>query len=508
MSIFPRDRRSDDVALDDLTRTRTWGELDERARRIARLFRDRFGLRPDDHVACLLGNGIEGIELVLGAMLAGVWHTPVNHHLTAEEITYILDDSGARALVTDPAHEATARTAATRLARPPEILVAGRELDRALAAVSSEPLPADGTPGATMIYTSGTTGRPKGVKRARAATVAEAFDAVRTGGAALGLDGRGPHLVTGPLYHAAPLLFAVYDLVAGAPVIVMPRWDPRRALELIESRKIRHTHLVPTMFVRLLRLPAEERAAFDPRSLSLVLHGAAPISREVKRAMIEWWGPVLVEYWGATESGVCTLAGSAEWLERPGTVGKPTASFEVFACDDAGRALPSGEIGTLCVRHKRLDRPFEYHLAPEKTADAYVAGGAFGIGDVGFVDADGFIYLSDRSAHTIISGGVNIYPAEVEAVLHAHPAVGDVAVFGIPDEEWGEHVKAAVELVPGVAPSRELEGELLAFARERLAHYKVPRSVDFEARLPRHDTGKLFVRALRDRYWRGRERRI
>jgi long-chain acyl-CoA synthetase len=508
MQILRADRRADDLALDDLDRTRTWGELDERARRIARLFRDGFGLAPNDHVASLIGNRVEGVELVLGAMLAGVWLTPINHHLTPAEVAYIVEDSTARVLVTDAEHEATARAAVAGLARPPTILVAGDDLDRALNAVSAEPLPEDGLPGATMIYTSGTTGKPKGVKRARAATVREAFDGAKAGGAPLGLDGSGPHLVTGPLYHAAPLLFAIYDLIAGAPVIVMPRWDAAQALELIGARSIRHTHFVPTMFVRLLRLPAEARSAFDGGDLSLVLHGAAPIARETKHEMIEWWGRVLVEYWGATESGVCTLATSEEWLKHPGTVGRATASFEVFARGDDGRRLAPGEIGTLCIRHKRFERPFEYHRAAEKTAEAYVAGPAFGIGDLGYVDEAGFVFLSDRKAHTIISGGVNIYPAEIESVLHGHPAVGDVAVFGVPDDEWGEQVKAAVELRPGYVASDELEAELLAFARERLAKYKAPRSVDFEASLPRHDTGKLYTRVLRDRYWKGRERSI
>jgi long-chain acyl-CoA synthetase len=328
------------------------------------------------------------------------------------------------------------------------------------------------------------------------------------GGRTLGLDGSGPHLVTGPLYHAAPLLFAVYDLIAGAPMVVMQRWDAARTLEMIERQRIAHTHLVPTMFVRLLRLDESVRAAFDPTSLTLVLHGAAPIARHVKEQMIAWWGEVLVEYWGATESGVCTLVGSREWLERPGTVGRPTPSYEVFAVDDAGRRLGTGERGALYARHKVVERPFEYHRAEGKTAESYLDETAFTFGDVGYVDADGYVYLSDRKSHTIICGGVNIYPAEIEDVLHRHPAVADVAVFGVPDEEWGEQVKAAVELADGYAASPALAAEILAFAREHLAGYKVPRSIDFEDALPRHTTGKLYTRLLRDRYWQGKERSI
>jgi long-chain acyl-CoA synthetase len=500
--------RPSDIALDDLERRLTWRELDDRVRRVARLLRDDLGLAPEDHAALLMGNRVEAVELVIGAMLAGVWLTPINHHLTAEEIAYIIEDSGAHVVFTDAEHEAVARAAIGPSSEPPEILVAGASLERAIASASDEPLPDDGPPGATMIYTSGTTGRPKGVKRARAATVREALSAAVAAGLTLGLDGSGPHLVTGPLYHAAPLLFAVYDMFAGAPVVLMPRWDPHRTLDLIEERGIRHTHLVPTMFVRLLRLPEAVRTAFDPSSLSVVLHGAAPITAEVKRAMIDWWGPVLVEYWGATESGVATLVGSADWLAHPGTVGRATASFEVFAADDAGKRLAPGDVGTLYLRHKKLSKPFEYHLACAKTGEAYLDGGAFTIGDIGRVDADGYVYLADRKSHTIISGGVNIYPAEVEEMLQRHPAVADVAVFGIPDDEWGEQVKAAVELAEGWTASPALAEELIAFARAHLAGYKAPRSIDFEARLPRYPTGKLHTRLLRDPYWKGRERRI
>jgi len=500
--------RPNETALDDLTRCYTWREVDDRARRIARFLRDDLGLAPDDHAAVLMANRVEAVELVLGAMLAGVWLTPINHHLTAEEVAYIVEDSGARVVFTDLDHENVARAAIVPGAEAPEVLVAGTSLEKSLASASDEPLADDGPPGATMIYTSGTTGRPKGVKRARSATVGEAFSSAAAAGAMLGLDGSGPHLVTGPLYHAAPLLFAVYDMIAGAPLVVMPRWDARQALDLIEQHGVRHTHLVPTMFVRLLRLPEDVRAAFDPGSLSVVLHGAAPIAADVKRAMIDWWGPVLVEYWGATESGVATLVASEEWLAHPGTVGKPTATFEVFAADEAGVRLPPDEVGTLYLRHRRLAKPFEYHLACAKTGEAYIEGSAFTIGDIGRVDVEGYVYLADRKSHTIISGGVNIYPSEVEEVLQRHPAIADAAVFGIPDDEWGEQVKAAVELADGWSASPALEEELIGFARTHLAAYKVPRSIDFEARLPRHPTGKLYTRLLREPYWKGRERSI
>ena len=327
-------------------------------------------------------------------------------------------------------------------------------------------------------------------------------------GANLGLDGSGPHLITGPMYHAAPLLFAIYDQANGAPIVIMPRWDDALALELLRRYEIAHTHLVPTMFVRLLRLSEGVRRDFRAPHLSLVLHGAAPVSVEVKRRMIEWWGPLLVEYWGASEGGVNTLVDSETWLARPGTVGRALPAFEVFAVDDRGQKLPPGEVGALYCRHRAHPNVFEYHGAPEKTAQAYLEPGVFTIGDLGRVDADGFVYLSDRQSHTIISGGVNIYPAEIENVLSEHVAVADVGVFGIPDEEWGERVLAAVELVEGYAPSPALEAEILAFGRKRLAGYKVPRRIDFHRALPRHPTGKLQIRRLKEPYWEGRDRRI
>lgn len=489
----------DDLALDDLDRTRTWAELVDRAHRLGHLLRDELGVGPGEHVSMLMGNRVEFPELVLASLLAGVWITPINWHLTAEEVAYILDDSGSRALFADPRHEAVARAATTL-----PVLVAGDELDRAVAGAADAPLALDGPAGGTMMYTSGTTGRPKGVKRRRTADVGSTLRGLGDGPTPLGLDGSGPHLVTGPLYHSAPGGFAQIDLHHGAPLVLMQRWDEAATLRLVDERAIRTSHLVPTMFVRLLRLPDDVRAAFDGSSLVTVLHGAAPIAPQVKARMIEWWGPVLLEYWGSTEGGVFTLVTSQEWLEHPGTVGRALPSYEVFAVDDDGNRLPPGEVGTLYTRNLLTPEVFEYHNAPDKTAGAHLAPGTFTMGDVGRVDEAGFVYLSDRSANMIISGGVNIYPAEIEAVLHDHPAVADVAVFGVPDDEWGEQVKAAVQLRPGHEPSDALAAEIIAHAREHLAGYKVPRSIDWEDELPRHPTGKLYTRLLRDRYWQGR----
>jgi long-chain acyl-CoA synthetase len=303
-------------------------------------------------------------------------------------------------------------------------------------------------------------------------------------------------------------MFAVYDNANGAPILIMPRWDERDALATIMEREVAHTHLVPTMFVRLLRLPDDERAAFDAPALDVVLHGAAPVAVATKRAMIEWWGEILLEYWGATEGGVNTLVDSRSWLSHPGSVGRALPAFEIFAVDTDGNRLESGKTGDLYCRHRSMPRVFEYHCDPEKTEGAYLEPGVFTIGDIGMVDDEGWVYLADRKSSMIISGGVNIYPVEIEQVIGEHPAVADVGVFGIPDAEWGESVKAAVEVKAGIVAGRELEADILRFARERLAGYKVPRSIDFEDALPRHDSGKLYIRHLREKYWRGRERRI
>jgi len=492
----------DAIAVDDTHRSRSRAELVDRSFRVAHHLRDH-GCEPDDRVAILMGNRVEYVELVLGAVLAGVWITPVNWHLGPQEIAYILADSGAKLVFSDERFGSIARTAGA-----PEVLLAGADLDAALAAASDQPIDLDGPAGGSMIYTSGTTGHPKGVKRARAASAGAALSQMCQLGRNVGLDGSGTHLITGPMYHAAPLMFAIYDQANGASILIMPRWDEQRALELIDQHQVRHTHLVPTMFVRLLRCSESARKRFSGASLDLVLHGAAPVSVSVKRRMIEWWGEVLVEYWGATEGGVNTLVDSAQWLAHPGTVGRALPSFEIFAVDEQRRRLPAGSTGQLYCHHKQLDAVFEYHGDPDKTAAAYLAPGTFTIGDIGRVEPDGYVYLADRASNTIISGGVNIYPVEVEQTLQEHPAVADVGVFGIPDDEWGESVKAAIELRDGFEPTHELAAEILSFAREHLAHYKVPRSIDFEAALPRHPTGKLYIRLLRDRYWKDRASNI
>ncbi len=495
--------RPDGLALEDGTRRRSWAELHDRVSRWARWLREGLGLSPDDRAALLIGNRVEGLEGILAAIHAGLWMTPINWHLTAEEVAYVVADSGARVLFTDPEHEATARATGC-----PQVVVVGEELDGILASASDEPMPLDGPAGGNMIYTSGTTGRPKGVKRRRPATLRRALEGQRAYARQIACDGSGPHLVTGPLYHAAPLMFAVYDQACGAPVLILPRWEEREALRVLREREVHHTHLVPTMFVRLLALPEEERAAFEAPALHTVLHGAAPISVAVKQRMLDWWGDLLLEYWGGTEGGVTTLVDAATWRAHPGTVGRALPQYEVFAAGPGGERLPPGEDGDLYARHAETEHFFEYHGDPEKTAAAFLDPWTHTLGDVGRVDAQGFVTLADRRSNMIISGGVNIYPVEIEQVLQEHPAVADVAVFGIPDEEWGEQVKAAVELMPGHEPGEDLARALRDHARQHLAGYKVPRSIDFETELPRTPAGKLYVRRLKERYWSGRPGRI
>ena len=497
----------DRLAVDDGSRRRSFSELTDRCARFATFLRDEAGFAPGEHLSLLMGNRVETIELLLGGIFAGQWVTPINWHLAEEEIEYVLRDSGSRLVIVDERHAPIVERVASGLPGL-QVLRVGEALDRELDALTPRPIDLAAPAGGNMIYTSGTTGRPKGVKRAAPPTVAGALDLHVRMGTNIALDGRGPHLITGPMYHAAPLMFAVYDNANGAPILIMPRWDEAEALELLQAREVAHVHFVPTMFVRLLRLPEEVRTAFSAPRLRRVLHGAAPISEAVKRRMIDWWGPILLEYWGATEGGVNTLIDSEDWLAHPGTVGRALPAFEIFAVDEERRRLPAGEIGDLYCRSSVSERPFEYHGDPEKTESAYLEPGVFTIGDVGFVDVDGYVHLADRRSNMIISGGVNIYPAEIEQVLQEHPSVADVGVFGIPDDEWGESVKAAIELRPGFEPSDELAAAILHFAREHLAGYKVPRSIDFEAELPRHPSGKLYIRRLRDRYWVGRGKQI
>ena len=491
-------RQPERPALISAKGERSFAELNAGANRLARALRRR-GLGEGDAVAVLLTNRPEFAEVVHACQRAGFRLTPVNWHLTGGEAAYIVANCEARALVTERALGEVARGALEGEARPAARLVLDGALggfesyEAALEAEDGVDLD-DPVLGTTMLYTSGTTGRPKGVHRdpSGSATVAQ----VNLYGYSEGSED--VHLCTGPLYHAAPLAFSLAaPLAFGVGVVLMDQWDPEEALRLIHTYRVTHSHMVPTMFHRLLALPGEVRESYDVSSLRFVIHGAAPCPVAVKQRLIEWIGPVVVEYYAATE-GLGTFVDSHAWLARPGTVGKPLVDEAVIVADEDGVALLPGEEGLVFLRAAGAAR-FAYYGDEEKTSAAF-RGEYFTLGDVGYLDEDGYLFLTDRSSNLIISGGVNIYPAEVDAVLLEHESVADVAVIGVPNNEWGEEVKAVVELRAGREPSAQLADELLALCRERLAHYKCPRSVDFVGSLPREDTGKIYKRLLRDRY--------
>ena len=486
---------------------RSFASLAARAFQLARALR-AWGLQAGDAVALLCSNRPEFVEAYAASQCAGLRLTPINWHLTGDEVGYIVDDCEAKALLADARFSDTAVDAVARAPRAKLHFAVGGTIEgfesyeEALGEQPRHELE-DPCLGTSMLYTSGTTGRPKGVYRkgiARSALTAP------LGQTAKFRPEEDLTLVTGPLYHAAPLaLNLAFPLAAGVGCVLMDRWDPESTLQIVERFRITHTHMVPTMFHRLLALPEEKRAGYDTSSLRWVLHGAAPCPVHVKRAMIEWLGPVLFEYYAATEGGGTFITGE-EWLSKAGSVGRRLAHQSIEILDDAGTVLPAGKVGTVYFGAPSTGR-FEYFHAPEKTALAY-RGDAFTMGDLGYFDEDGFLFLTGRSAEVIISGGVNVYPAEIDAVLLEHPAVADVATVGVPNEEWGEEVKAVVQPKPEAAGGPALAAELLAFARSRLAAFKCPRSIDFADELPRLPTGKIVRRLVRDPYWQGRSRTI
>jgi long-chain acyl-CoA synthetase len=502
--------------IDELGET-SWRQLDEKVNRLANALRAA-GLESGDSLSIFSENRREYFELMAAATHCGLRYVPVNWHWVAEELAYVLADSGSRALVagarfTALAHETLARDDCPDLALA---LVVGGEAGGSLesyedfiaGAPSTEP--EDQGLGGPMFYTSGTTGRPKGVVSSLFSgdRPLELMTLVGKGIAgALGLPEGGRTLLAGPIYHSAQWAFSYLPMLAGSSVVMRHHFDAAETLRLIDEYGVTNVHLVPTQFVRFLRLDEKEKASFDGSSLTVVWHGAARCPHDVKRAMIEWWGPRISEYYGSTEGAVITAISSEEWLARPGSVGRPLANVEIQVIREDGSVAGPGEEGQLYFRNS-MGTDFEYHKDPEKTRNAHLEPGVFTVGDVGYLDSDGFLFMSDRKIDMIISGGVNIYPAEIEGVLLGHAAVVDAAVFGIPNEEYGEEVKAVVELGPGRAPSADLAAELMEHCRRHLAGYKVPRSIDFEEKLPRHETGKLFKRLLREPYWEGRDRRI
>lgn len=485
----------------------TYAELAAAADRYGRGFQ-AMGLEPGDVVVLLLPNGIDLVSVYFGAFQTGLYVVMANWHLVGAEVAYLIEDSGAKAFVT---HERFADTAADALA---QTKVTGfavgdvpgfRPLSELGAGESGRPDVR--TAGSPMLYTSGTTGRPKGVRRPLTGAEPDTVSPQATW--FFGIFGLGPfddhvHICGSPLYHTAVLNFVANSIQLGHTAVLMDRWRPEDMLRLIEEHRVTHSHMVPTQFHRLLDLPAEVREKYDVSSLRCMIHGAAPCPHEVKRRMLDWWGPVVVEYYAATEGGGTTIMAD-EWLRKPGSVGRAWPGSVVKVLDEAGAEVPPEVPGLVYMRMGTSS--FEYHKDAEKTKAARV-GDLFTLGDIGYLDEDGHLFLCDRKSDLIISGGVNIYPAEIENELAVHPKVADVAVFGVPNPDWGEEIKAVVRPADGVTPSDELTTELLAFAAERLAKFKLPKTIDYVDELPRDPNGKLYKRKLRDPYWAGHERAI
>jgi long-chain acyl-CoA synthetase len=487
----------------------TYRELDERSNRLAHLLRDA-GTKRGDHIALLMENNPRFFEVCWAAERSGLYYTAISSRLTPAEAAYIIDDCGARAFITsaakrDVAEAVVPETPNVELRLVFDGPVEGYEpYEDRVATYPSTPVDDEST-GIDMLYSSGTTGRPKGVEVKLPETPVDNPSAVTSLGQLLYHFEKGMvYLSPAPLYHSAPLRFTMAVQRTGGTVIVMEHFDPVEFLRLVERYQVTHTQVVPTMFVRLLKLPEEERRRHDVSSLKVCIHAAAPCPIPVKEQMIEWWGPIIHEYYAGTEgNGFCAID-SEQWLAHKGSVGRPLIG-ELHIVGEDGEELPPGEPGTIYFGG---GGGFEYHNDPEKTARSRDPRGWSTLGDVGYADEEGYLYLTDRKAYMIISGGVNIYPQEAENVLTMHPKVADVAVFGVPNEDFGEEVKAVVQPVDMADAGPELERELIAFCRDALADVKCPRSVDFEEELPRHPTGKLYKRLLKDRYWEGHATRV
>jgi long-chain acyl-CoA synthetase len=496
------------VIMGSSGQTVTFREYEARSNRVAHLLRDA-GLRHGDHIAVFVENSPQLLEIEGGAERTGLYYSLISTYLGAGEVAYIVANSQARVLFSSSAVRPVAEAAAARcpgldrmLMTGPGPLPAGWErYDPVVAGYPAVPVPGESR-GAAMLYSSGTTGQPKGIQRELPAASPGAPLPVQEFVAGMfGFREGMTYLNPAPLYHAAPQASVSVALRMGCTVIVMDHFDPEQWLALVERYRVTHCQMVPTMFSRLLRLPGKVRARYDTSSLECIVHAAAPCPVHVKRAMIDWLGPIITEYYGATEANGFTFCTTTEWLAHPGTVGRPILG-ELLVLDGAGKECRTGEDGSIWFRGATA---FEYFRDPVKTAESRSADGAAStVGDIGHVDADGYLYLTDRKSYMIISGGVNIYPQEAENILSAHPAVQDVAVIGVPNDDLGEEVKAVVQLVDPDAAGPGLAQDLIAYCRDRLAHFKCPRTVDFVPELPRSETGKLYKRLLRDAYRAGR----
>ena len=490
----------------------TFGEFDANANRLAHLFR-KAGLRRGDHVAILMENNLRYCEVMSAAERTGMYYTCVNSYLTANEVAYIVDDCDAKVFLTSVAKSDVAVKAALQTPKVSLFLCVdaiepiGPFLPYEPAIRSFPPTPvSDEQLGAAMLYSSGTTGRPKGILRPLPDShPREQLPVMTFAQQLLGMREGMVYLSPAPTYHSAPQASIATALRLGSTCVIMEAFDAELLLQLIERHRVTRTNMVPTMFSRLLKLPDEIRARYDVSSLEAVAHTAAPCPVPVKKAMIEWWGPILREYYGSTEANGFAFCDSEEWLDHPGTVGRAIHG-KLVILDEKNEPVAPGVVGTVWFEGATN---FTYYKDEEQTAEGRdPTWERSTVGDVGYLDEDGYLYLTDRKAYMIISGGVNIYPQEVENLLVTHPKVLDAAVFGVPNSDLGEEVKAAIQLVDGHSASPELEHELIQFCRDNLARYKCPRSVDFEPELPRLPTGKLYKRLLRDRYWGNEASRI
>ena len=479
----------------------TYGELEADANRGAHLFRS-LGLKRGDHIAILLENHEAFYKLCWAAQRSGLYYTAISWRLQSEEVEYIVNNCGARLFITSSARKEVVEALDGKLPAVESKYMLDGVIDgfasweEAIAEQPTTPID-DQAEGVAMLYSSGTTGYPKGVKRPLPDTPYGGADPMPLLTMLYGATEDSVYLSPAPLYHAAPLGFTMSCLRSGIAVIVMQHFEAEFALECIEKYRATHSQWVPTMFIRMLKLPGEVRAKYDVSSLQCAIHAAAPCPIPVKEQMIDWWGPIIYEYYAGTEGNGFVQLNSEEWLQHKGSVGKPL-TCEIHICDDEGQEVPVGESGTIYMGG---GGEFEYHKDDEKTAGSRHPQGWTTLGDVGYVDEEGYLYLTDRKHFMIISGGVNIYPQEAENVMIMHDAVLDVAVFGVPNEDFGEEVKAVVQLKDHSQASAMLEVELMDYCRERLSAIKCPRSVDFREELPRHPTGKLYKRLLKDEYW-------
>ena len=486
----------------------TYGQLEARANQGAHLFRS-LGLKRGDHIAIMLENHPRYLQICWAAQRAGLYYTPVSWRLQTEEVAYIVNSSESRVFITSVAVKDAVRLLlgktpnVTRYFMLDDVIEGFASFEEAVAQMPVEPI-ADQSEGALMPYSSGTTGFPKGVQRPLSEKKygEEELFAVMT--VLYKATTESIFLSPAPLYHSAPLGFCMTCIRNGITVVVMEHFEPEFALQCIESFRITHGQWVPTMFVRMLKLPKEVRSRYDVSSQRCAIHGAAPCAVPIKEQMIEWWGETLYEYYAGSEANGFVQLNSAEWLKHKGSVGRAMVG-QIHICNDAGEELPIGQQGVIYFGGGPT---FEYYKDREKTSKGRHPQGWSTLGDVGYLDAEGYLYLTDRKDFMIISGGVNIYPQEAENVLILHDAVVDVAVFGIPNDEYGEEVKAAVQLKETGRAGPQMETELIEYCRKRLSPIKCPRSIDFHLELPRHPTGKLYKRLLKDEYWRSRSTRV